>query len=1231
MLLIDLYKDTPLLTHLVDTLKSSETDVPNSSAITRKPFSPSKPVSTSGNLRLYVKGVTGSLDAVVCATAATMLGHRNHLVITSSKEEAYYLHNDLETLLEDSANEVERKRVFLFPTTYRKLHQVDDSTDNANIMMRGEVVKQLNSGRSLIVVTYPEALAERVISSRTLTQKTLQVAQGTKVDMDFIIGVLQDYDFERVDFVVEPGQYAVRGGIIDVFSFANDHPYRIEFVDDQVDSLRAFDCVSQLSLKPYDKIAIIPNLQQHHDVQHTVEEKVNLLHYYGDDDMVWCEGMPFVVDALDRIYNEARQEHEKAQKESTVKPPALEQLYSSANDFLHELLRCKVVEMGSTPYFTAKNKDDRRQQMETNSEHQPMFHKQFDLLINSLTTYLEQDYRCLISVTNQQQRKRLEKIFAEFPTQDGEGLPRRKEIGWLPFSLHSGYVDHLSRILVYTDHEIFERYHKYTIRNLEQNREALTVKELMELKPGDYVTHIDYGIGRFAGLEKIENSGKEQEVIRLVYKNNEVLYMSIHGLNKISRYVGQEGTAPVLNRLGSNTWQTLKNNTKKHVKDIAKDLIRLYAQRKASHGFSYSADTYLQNELEASFIYDDTPDQLKATQDVKQDMEDRAPMDRLVCGDVGFGKTEVAIRAAFKAVCDNKQVAVLVPSTILAFQHYNTFSERLQDLPVNIDYLNRFRTTKEKNKILADLKSGKLDIVIGTHALTGKGVVFKDLGLLIVDEEQKFGVSAKEKLRQIKVNVDCLTLTATPIPRTLQFSLMGARDLSVMQTPPPNRQPIETELCDFSEEVIRDAINFELGREGQAFFVSNRVENLPDMAGLVQRLVPDATVAIAHGQMDGKVVETTLMKFLDGEVDVLVATAIIENGLDIPNANTMIINNAQQFGLADLHQMRGRVGRSNKKAFCYMMVPSFHGLTPDAQKRLRAISEFSTIGSGFNIAMRDLDIRGAGNVLGAEQSGFISDIGYETYHKILNEAIDELKATDFRDLFEQEIEKSHEYVKECTIDTDLSVLLPDSYVSNVTERLVLYKELNSLVTEEELEAFRQRLTDRFGPIPHETEELVETITLRRIAKEFGMERLVLKNGKMRCDFVNDPTNPFYGSANFQQMIRYLGQNTKQVRLKQDGNNLSLLCDDIDCIAKALKAIREVIGETPYQPPVETRRGDNTADHPSHQRQREGEVHQAHQKGRETQRAMQEAENSTSQNTRRGISFHNLKKIGEHRI
>ena len=710
-------------------------------------------------------------------------------------------------------------------------------------------------------------------------------------------------------------------------------------------------------------------------------------------------------------------------------------------------------------------------------------------------------------------------------------------------------------MLCFTDHEIFERYHKYTVKDLRATHEAMTLKELFELKPGDYVTHIDYGVGRFSGLEKVTRDGKSQELIRLIYKNNDVLYISIHGLHKISRYVGREGEAPQLNRLGSNTWQVLKAKTKRQVKDIAKDLIALYAKRKASRGFAFSGDSSMQTELEASFIYEDTPDQLKASVAVKHDMEEPYPMDRLVCGDVGFGKTEVAIRAAFKACCDDKQVAVLVPSTVLAFQHYNTFCQRLKGMPVRVDYLNRFRTTKEKTQIYKDVADGKIDILIGTHAITNKELKFKDLGLLIIDEEQKFGVSVKEKLKQMKVGVDCLTLTATPIPRTLQFSLMGARDLSVIQTPPPNRQPIETELSDFSEELIRDAIMFEMSRGGQTFFISNRVENLPEMAGLVQRLVPDARVAMAHGRMDGKDAEETLMRFLEGEIDVLVATSIVENGLDIPNANTMIINNAHQFGLSDLHQMRGRVGRSNRKAFCYLLIPSYLTLTDDAQRRLKAIEEFSTIGSGFNIAMRDLDIRGAGNILGAEQSGFISEIGYDMYHKILNEAIEELKESDFADLFAEEAAERKEYVRECTIETDLEVLIPDDYVTSVSERLLLYKELNDLSTEEELAEYRRRLEDRFGPVPNEVDELIETITLRRMAKEFGIEKLILKQERMVCHLVSNQQSPFYQSPNFMKLIQYVQANPRRAALKETPERLSLSIANVKSIDAALEQLK----------------------------------------------------------------------------
>ncbi|MBR1850409.1 MAG: transcription-repair coupling factor [Bacteroidales bacterium] len=1064
--------------------------------------------------RLHIDGMTGSLPAVAAATLHLRNTLGCQMFIMPTKEEAFYMLNDIESLLDEVELEADQKQALLFPTTYRRNERRDpDETDNANVLMRAAVVRQLSAGRRLIVVTYPEALAETVVSKRTLTSKTLQIAQDAKLDMDFVIDVLQDYDFERVDFVVEPGQYSVRGGIIDVFSFANEHPFRIEFFDDSVESLRTFDTATQLSIRRMDQISILPDLDRRNTV--TVEQTVSLLNYFGSNDIIFTPSL-------------------------TLAAEAMEKASGSATEFLKLALECRIAEYGNSHFFS------NAQNVKTESEPQPTFNKQFDLLVATLDRYAEQGYTMIITAANESQERRLHKIL---------NRPDAATIKLFSFQLSHGFVDHQARLLCFTDHEIFERYHKYTVRDLSQGREAMTLKELFELKPGDYVTHIDYGVGRFSGLEKITTNGHTQEVIRLIYKNNDTLYISIHGLHKISRYVGKEGAAPTLNRLGSNTWQVLKQKTKRQVKDIAKDLITLYAKRKASHGFAFSPDSYLQEQLEASFAYEDTPDQLKASRAVKHDMELSAPMDRLVCGDVGFGKTEVAIRAAFKSCCDSKQVAVLVPSTILAFQHYNTFCQRLHDMPVRIDYLNRFRTTREKNQIYKDLSEGKIDILIGTHAITNKNLKFKDLGLLIIDEEQKFGVAVKERLKEMKANVDCLTLTATPIPRTLQFSLMGARDMSIIQTPPPNRQPIQTELLPFDEETIRDAIMFEMSRSGQTFFISNRVENLPEMAGLVQRLVPDARVAIAHGQMDGKKVEETMMQFLEGEIDVLVATSIIENGLDIPNANTMIINSAQNFGLSDLHQMRGRVGRSNRKAFCYLLVPSFTVLTPEAQKRLKAIEEFSNIGSGFNIAMRDLDIRGAGNILGAEQSGFISEIGYDMYHKILNEAIEELKETDFKELFAAESEEKKEYVRECNIETDLEVLLPDDYVTSVSERLLLYHELNSLSTDDELEAYAQRLADRFGPLPQATRELISTITLRRMAKEFGIEKIVLKQDRLVCHFAAGQDNPFYRSANFMKMIQYVQQHPTQAKLKETPERLTLSCANVSTIKQAIERMQ----------------------------------------------------------------------------
>lgn len=1114
--------------------------------------------------RLHVDGLTGSLPAVVAAALAAKKPTVNQLFVAPTKDDAFYLDNDLEALLPDG------QQVMLFPTSYRKAYSYDaEQTENANVLMRSEVLKAMSGGEPVVVVSYPEALSEKVVGSNTLTANTLHLRRGEHRDMWEVVDRLQEMGFEREDFVVEPGQYAVRGGIVDVFSYASDLPYRVEFFDDSVDSLRTYDAATQLSVKQLDKVDIVPRMDNMTDAQKVPERRVTLLEYFSGSDIVWCQSLLQVAQRVDALHDETRKAYD-ARLADTAHPiagtlPKPDEMSATANEFLHKLLDLNIVEYGNSHYFSNEER------LTTVSEPQPVFNKQFDMLMANLRQRADEGYRLIITVGNESQEKRLQKVLSE----QGSGTGDAKQDGNMldtghltltTFNLSHGFVDHSERVLCYTDHEIFERYHKYTVKSLSAAHEAMTLKELFELKPGDFVTHIDYGVGRFSGLEKVTTNGKSQELIRLVYKNNDVLYISIHGLHKISRYVGREGETPTLNRLGSNTWQVLKQKTKRQVKDIAKDLIALYAKRKASHGFAFSADGYLQEQLEASFIYEDTPDQLKATVAVKHDMEEQAPMDRLVCGDVGFGKTEVAIRAAFKACCDSKQVAVLVPSTVLAFQHYNTFCQRLKDMPVRVDYINRFRTTKERNQIIKDLADGKIDILIGTHAILNKDLKFKDLGLFIIDEEQKFGVSAKEKLKQMKVGVDCLTLTATPIPRTLQFSLMGARDLSVIQTPPPNRQPIETELSDFSEELIRDAIMYEMNRGGQTFFISNRVENLPEMAGLVQRLVPDARVAMAHGRMEGKEAEETLMHFLEGDIDVLVATSIVENGLDIPNANTMIINNAHQFGLSDLHQMRGRVGRSNRKAFCYLLIPSYMTLTPDAQRRLKAIEEFSTIGSGFNIAMRDLDIRGAGNILGAEQSGFISEVGYDMYHKILNEAIEELKENDFRELFAAEAEERQEYVRECTIETDLEVLLPDDYVTSGSERLLLYKELNDIgvdgdaganVTnvEEELAAYRSRLEDRFGPVPPCVDELISTITLRRMAKAFGIEKLILKQDRMVCHLVSNQQSPFYQSPNFAKLIHYIQANPRRASLKETPERLSLSIANVKTIAAALEQLR----------------------------------------------------------------------------
>ncbi|MEI6696756.1 MAG: transcription-repair coupling factor [Bacteroidota bacterium] len=1083
-------------------------------------------------LRYTIKGLSGSALSLI-AHAVVKQSHGIHLFILSDKEKAAYFYNDLENLSGETDFDYGNKNILFYPTSYKRPYQVE-AVENANVLLRSEVLNRLShTKKSPIIVTYPEALCEKVITKKNLIRNTLQLKKGESVNHEFITDLLIEYEFERVDFVTEPGQFSIRGGLVDVFSFSNDFPYRIEFFGDEVESIRTFNPVNQLSKQQLDVISILPNIQ--HDKFGEIRE--SLLQFIPKPATVWVENMEYASEKIDTAFEKAEIAFDEITVDTGHKKP--NQLFTTAREFLKEMLDFNILEVGNYP-FLKNNKE-----LIFNTSPQPVFNKNFEMLFRNLVENTENSFTNIIVSENPKQFERLDRIFIEINT-NKEPLTYTH----LSCALTEGFVDKDLKICCYTDHQIFERYHKYKLNEFSQNKEAITLKEIYDLKPGDFVTHTDHGIGRYGGLEKIINNGKEQETIRLIYKDDDILYVSIHSLHRISRYSGREGSLPALSRLGSPAWQNLKNKAKQKVKDIAKDLIKLYAERKSAKGYAFNADTYLQNELEASFIYEDTPDQLKATLDVKKDMEADFPMDRLVCGDVGFGKTEIAIRAAFKAVSDSKQVAVLVPTTILALQHSKTFKERLNNFPCNIEYINRFKTTAQKTQILKDLKAGKIDILIGTHRLVSKDIAFKDLGLLIIDEEQKFGVAVKEKLKQIKVDVDTLTLTATPIPRTLQFSLMGARDLSIMNTPPPNRHPIHTELHSFNEELIRDAVLQEVSRGGQVFFVHNRVQSILEVAGMLQRLLPDIKVAIGHGQMEGHKLEKIMLDFIDGEYDVLLATTIIENGLDIPNANTIIINEAHTYGLSDLHQLRGRVGRSNKKSFCFLIAPPLTVLTDEARKRLKAIEEFSEIGSGFNIAMRDLDIRGAGDILGGEQSGFISEIGFDMYHKILDEAITELKENDFRALYHNEKDEIV-FVKECTIETDLELMIPDEYIRNITERLSLYKELDSLESDEELAAFKTRLIDRFGAIPEPTEELVNTIQLRRIAKQIGFEKMILKQQKMIAYFIANQDSPYFQSDEFTKLLHYLQLNPRLVRMKENKGKLSIIFENVSTISKAL--------------------------------------------------------------------------------
>lgn len=1080
---------------------------------------------------VHLKGLVGSAPSFI-ANGVLSKFPVNQIFILDDKEEAAYFYNDLQRI-------VGGDKVLFFPASYRRAYQVEE-TDNSNILSRAEVLSAISKKNSAkCIVTYPDALSEKVVTKKNLEKNTTRINVEDEISIEFLNEVLYEYGFEREDFVIAPGQFSIRGGIVDVFSFSNENPYRLEFFGDEVESIRTFDPVTQLSIKEYKKIAIIPNVQ----TTLLKESRENFLEFLSKNTIVWAKNVELSSAQIQKDFDQALFAY-KDVKDSPLMHVKPEDLFTSKEEFLAEISKRNTVEFGSQ-YFLGADLE-----IKFNQKPQPSFNKNFDLLHDDIEVKKKVGFINVLLADSTKQIERLTNIF--------EDIGKDLDVSPIMLPIHEGFIDLDQKITCYTDHQIFNRYQRFNLKNsYKKKNEALTLKEIHGLKPGDFITHIDHGVGKFSGLEKIDAQGKQQETIRIVYSNNDLLYVSIHSLHKISKFVGKDGTPPKINKLGSDTWKKLKTKTKSKIKEVAFDLIKLYAERKSKKGFQYTPDTYLQTELEASFIYEDTPDQLTTTIAVKKDMEAEYPMDRLVCGDVGFGKTEIAIRAAFKAVADNKQVAILVPTTILALQHYKTFRDRLKDFPVTVDYINRFKTPKQQKETLQRLSDGKVDILIGTHRIVGKDVKFKDIGLLIIDEEQKFGVSVKDKLKTFKVNIDTLTLTATPIPRTLQFSLMAARDMSNIMTPPPNRQPVDTKLVSFNEEVIRDAINYETSRGGQTFIVNNRIENIKEVAGMVQRLCPDVRVLIAHGQMKGDELEQKMMSFVDGEYDVMIATTIIESGLDIPNANTIIINNANHFGLSDLHQMRGRVGRSNKKAFCYLLAPPMHSLTTEARKRLTAIEQFSDLGSGFQIAMRDLDIRGAGNLLGGEQSGFISEIGFDMYQKILQEAIDELKETEFKELYAEEL-KDKDFVKDCQLETDLEIMIPDKYISNIGERLSTYRDLDNLQTQEKLDELKEQLIDRFGEIPKPTQELFSAIQLRWIAKRIGLEKMVLKQKKLVGYFINNQESLFYQSPQFTAVLKYIQANPYACKMKERNNKLSLVFENVNTVGEAIKLLEPIL-------------------------------------------------------------------------
>ena len=1143
---------------------------------------------------VFLQGLVASAAPVFFASIAERWKTTTVFVLNDN-DEAGYFYNDLKTVAMPQEGEDRVADVLFFPSSYRRAVKYGQR-DAGNEILRTEVLTRLSAlasekdgTRPLYIVADPSALSELVVSRKQLDERRLTLSVGQHIDIIEVEKTLRSFGFTETDYVYEPGQFAVRGSIVDVYSYSNELPFRIDFFGDDIETIRTFEVETQLSDEKLKRVEIVPELMI------LSEEKVPFLHFLPKDAVLAFKDFLYVRDAIDRIYQEgftSQAMTEKLEGKTEMEQQEVEQAFRKEGQlipvsrWMDDALDFRRVELGvshSASEQTGKN-DGTRATISFNISPQPLFHKNFELLSRTLCDYLLQGYKLYIFADSEKQTARLRDIFDSLSNgnlgtdsenlsiADGAASPsgedgKRASILFTPVNrtLHEGFVDSTLKVCFFTDHQIFDRFHKYNLKSdkARQGKMALTMKELQEMEPGDFLVHVDFGIGKFAGLVRVPAGDSYQEMIRLVYQHNDIVDVSIHSLYKISKYRRSDtGEPPRLSVLGSGAWDRLKEKAKKRIKDIARDLIKLYAKRRREKGFAFSPDSFMQHELEASFLYEDTPDQLKATQELKQDMESARPMDRLVCGDVGFGKTEVAIRAAFKAAADNKQVAVLVPTTVLAFQHYQTFKKRLKDMPVRVDYLSRARSARQTRQVLADLAEGKINILVGTHKLIGKSVKWNDLGLLIIDEEQKFGVSTKEKLRQLKTNVDTLTMSATPIPRTLQFSLMGARDMSIMRTPPPNRYPIQTEIATFSHEVIADAINFEMSRNGQVYFVNDRISNLQEIANLIRKYVPDCRVAIGHGQMKPEELEKIVMGFMNYDYDVLLSTTIVENGIDISNANTIIINDAHRFGLSDLHQMRGRVGRSNKKAFCYLLAPPLAALNTEARRRLEALETFSDLGSGFNLAMQDLDIRGAGNLLGSEQSGFMEDLGYETYQKILNQAVMELKNDEFQDLYAEEMSEGKQitgddFIDDCAVESDLEMYFPDNYVPGSSERMLLYRELDNIETDGDLEAYRQRLQDRFGPVPRQGEELMQVVALRRVGKRLGCEKIILKQGRMQMQFVSNPNSMYYQSAAFDKVLNYIGFHPHRCNLKEKNGKRSMVVDDVKSVEEGVTVLRAI--------------------------------------------------------------------------